>query len=282
MEQGSDEWMEMRRGKIGASDAPKIMGVSPYGTALQLWQEKMGLREPKKRTAAMQYGIDKEAPAREEFTRETGIVMVPAVKVHPIYDWMMASYDGLSECGKWGLEIKHCNADDFACAKRNVVPVHYFPQLQQQIEVHNLEGVYYMAVHKGATVWFKVLPDRPYIQELITALKAFWECMETFTPPEACEKDFERRDDDQWCDLASRWKVANSRLKQAEEEVAILKEELIKLADGSNILGGGVQLTVSHRRGSIDYKKIPELNGVDVEQYRKKPLLTHTLKIIKE
>lgn len=42
--QTRDEWLSMRAGGIGGSDCSSIVGLNPYKTNLQLWQEKVGLR----------------------------------------------------------------------------------------------------------------------------------------------------------------------------------------------------------------------------------------------
>lgn len=34
--------------------------------------------------------------------------------------------------------------------------------------------------------------------------------------------------------------------------------------------GAGVTVTRFWRQGSVDYKKVPELSGVDLDQYRKR------------
>ena len=46
LEQNSFEWEINRMSGIGSSDAPSIMGVSPYTTALQLWNDKVTFKEP--------------------------------------------------------------------------------------------------------------------------------------------------------------------------------------------------------------------------------------------
>ncbi len=38
--QNTPEWHAFRRKRIGASDAPVIMGISPWKTPYQLWIEK--------------------------------------------------------------------------------------------------------------------------------------------------------------------------------------------------------------------------------------------------
>ena len=42
MEQKSEEWLDWRKKGIGSSDAPIIMGVSPWKTPFELWEEKTG------------------------------------------------------------------------------------------------------------------------------------------------------------------------------------------------------------------------------------------------
>jgi len=59
-----------------------------------------------------------------------------------------------------------------------------------------------------------------------------------------------------------------------------LRNDLIEMAQGSNCRGGGIKLSKVVSKGTIDYKAIPELAGVDLEKYRKKP--TECWKITQE
>ena len=95
-----------RKNKIGSSDAPIIAGVSPWTTQVQLWEEKIGIREPRYANFAMQRGIDKEEEARCIFEKEIGVVFFPQVLTHKKYDWMIASLDGLSIDQDLAVEIK--------------------------------------------------------------------------------------------------------------------------------------------------------------------------------
>ncbi len=58
MQQNTPEWLEYRKTKIGASDAPILMNCSPWSSPYDLWMEKKGMKAPKKMTPAMQRGID--------------------------------------------------------------------------------------------------------------------------------------------------------------------------------------------------------------------------------
>ena len=42
--QNTEEWRNWRSKKLGASDAPAVMGKSEWTTAYQLWEEKTGLK----------------------------------------------------------------------------------------------------------------------------------------------------------------------------------------------------------------------------------------------
>ena len=75
MQQNTEEWLEFRRDKIGASDAPIIMGKSPWKTPHQLWEEKIGVRTSSYETAAMRRGKDLESEARKHFEQQTGLIV---------------------------------------------------------------------------------------------------------------------------------------------------------------------------------------------------------------
>jgi hypothetical protein len=48
------------------------------------------------------------------------------------------------------------------------------------------------------------------------------------------------------------------------------KAALIALTSHTSESGAGVKVTRFSKAGSVDYKRVPELKGVDLEQYRGK------------
>src|SRR5271170_7079883 len=140
--QNTPEWEEMRKTKVGASDAPVIMEVSPYKTPYQLWQEKLSLATSKQ-NYAMQRGHEMEPMARAAFEELTGLMVTPMVKFHPLHAWMMASLDGVDVSGQNIAEIKCAGKEDHEIALSGQIPEKYFPQLQHQLEVCQLEMAYY-------------------------------------------------------------------------------------------------------------------------------------------
>src|SRR5690606_20516910 len=60
------------------------------------------------------------------------------------------------------------------------------------------------------------------------------------------------------------------RKKEDEKREKDILAELVKMADGKNASIHGRPLTLVDRVGAVDYSKVPELEGVDLNQYRKK------------
>lgn len=278
MQQGSEAWHELRRTKIGASDAPVIMGVSPWATPYQLWEEKLGLRERKEANRWMQRGNAMEEHARKAFEAMTGLIMLPCIVTHPDRDWQMASLDGMDFEQEHIVEIKCPGAVDHRKALDGHVPDKYYPQIQHQLSVTELEMAYYFSFDGTEGVVIEVPRDDKYIDKMLKAEWAFYECMETLTPPGLEDMDYEEKTDEDWSYVASEWLKAKQALDDAERKEDQLRSMLITMAKGRNSVGGGVKLSSVYRRGSVDYSKIPELRDVDLDSYRKKSSLSWYLK----
>lgn len=266
------EWETMRKDKIGASDAPIIMGISPYDTPYSLWQRKLDLLAPTPMTRPMERGHELEPLAREQTEQQLGLSLRPQVKFHETLPWMMATLDGLSEDEKTLVEIKCPGAVDHQTALSGQIPDKYFPQLQHQLEVCQLEKGFYFSYDGKAGVMIEFYRDDKYIKKLITVEKEFYTCMQDLTPPELTDRDFVDMENPEWFILASKWKQINSQLSALENEEKQLRESLISLCGNQSSKGGGVKVTRFLRKGSVDYGKIPQLKGLDIERFRKKPI----------
>jgi len=275
IEQNTPEWLEMRKKYIGASDAPIIMGVSPWTTPLQLWERKLNLAEEKQQTQAMKSGTDLEPIAREIFIRDSGVPVSPKVMFHPRYKWMMASMDGISSSGKTAVEIK-CpqNPRDHEIACRGEVPEKYLPQLQHQMEVCDLDTIFYLSFYNGKSILLEIDRNERYIQEMVREEEAFYKCMKEMEPPKLTDRDFNTRWDSDWQFLANQWTLNQQQMKICEKREEELRTRLIEISGGMNSMGCGVRLTKVLRKGVVDYKAIPELKNVDLDKYRKEPSLS--------
>jgi len=61
----------------------------------------------------------------------------------------------------------------------------------------------------------------------------------------------------------------SSALEVKEKEMKRLASMILTQANMGQVVGSGVKIARIERKGSVDYAKIPELNGVDLEKYRK-------------
>lgn len=281
MLQGSSEWLDFRKNKIGASDAPVIMGVSPWKTPYQLWQEKVGFKTCDS-NSWMKRGLESEEEARHIYGKIRGEMYIPKVYVSKDYPWMIASMDGVNFMGDKAVEIKCPGEKDHVIAKKGEVPKHYYPQLQHQICVLKLKEIDYFSFDGYENCIVKVPRDDKYIEELVCEEKKFHTCLLSITEPELSERDYIHRTDDEWEKTASQWLAVMKLSESIRQQEKDLRQELILLSGGHNTQGSGVKLKLCHRTGAIDYNRIPELQNVNLEIHRKKPTTYVLLKEEKE
>jgi putative phage-type endonuclease len=265
MEQNTSEWEQFRKTHLGSSDAPPIMGVSPWKTQYQLWEEKVSTTVPTS-NYAMKRGHDLEPKARAVLERELGMPLGPKVLTSGKRSWMMASLDAISFDERTVAEIKCPGIEDHKIALEGHVPEKYIPQLQHQLEVCQLDAMYYFSFDGEKGVVIKVFRDEKYIKELIEKEEKFFECMMNFEMPPLTDRDFEMKCSPEWSALAQRW----HELEVLENEKEEVRKRLIALCNGQNSTGGGIKVSKCTRKGNVDYSKVPELNGIDLELYRKK------------
>ncbi len=177
--QNTPEWLAMRRNCIGASDAPIIMGLSPYKTREQLLHEKVyGTSKPM--TASMQYGKDMEPELLRccELFSSGNPVFPGGVYAHDERAWQIASIDGVNLDLTQIYEVKAANKIDHEIAKEFKIPPKYYPQLQHQISVTGLKGSYYFSYHKGEGKLNWCPRDDVFIEEMLKQELAFYKEMQ--------------------------------------------------------------------------------------------------------
>jgi len=272
LRQNTPEWHRWRLQGIGASDAPVVMGDAPFRTRRYLWSVKTGLARESGVGPAARRGRALEYAARIAYERHTGIQMEPLCLVHDGLQWMRASLDGLSFDGAIVLEIK-CpwGNRDQAALREGKVPAHYYAQVQHQLEVSGAEELHYWSFDGKAGTLVTVRHDREYVAKLLETETAFWlRVLEQHWPDEGDELN--RSSDLQWRNAASRYRTARLKLDRAILEERYAREEIEKLATARRTYGCGAEVLRGMRRGAIDYARIPELRGVDLEPYRKQPV----------
>lgn len=91
-------------------------------------------------------------------------------------------------------------------------------------------------------------------------------------PEFACDETLQkvsRIENSDWNSLAVDYCTAKEQVKFLENQMHEIKKKLIEIANKDICVGGGIELHKITKKGNVDYSKIPELDFVDLEQYRK-------------
>lgn len=284
LDQGSKKWHEWRKHTITASRVPAIMGESPFRTPYQVWEEMQGLNEEQEQTEAMQRGVLLEPHIRKIASEMLGIDLYPAVFQHPTISYFGASLDGISDCGKIITEIKCGNKKDHENAKLGIVPEKYVGQCQAILEVRGHEIMHYVSnfgakldaigqlIDPGETIIIPVVRNLQYVSEMLAKIKEFWKMVQNFTPPERQPKDFVFNESDEWTQKAQEYKNLENSLKDLERRKEVLRDDLLALTNGASTMGAGLRVAKVLEKGRVDYNRIPELIGLNLDSYRKEPI----------
>ncbi len=95
-------------------------------------------------------------------------------------------------------------------------------------------------------------------------------CIRTDTPPPLMERDKVVRTDGEWQAAAENYSRLKAEAESLADQVDAAKEALVGLAKHPSEAGFGVSVTRFWKTGSVDYKRVPELTGIDLNLYRQK------------
>ena len=273
LHQNTPDWHRWRLQGIGSSDAPVIMGDGAFKTLKKLWSIKTGIATESCDSPAARRGHELEQFARRAYEARMEIQMEPACLVHDRLQWMRASLDGVSFDGSIVLEIK-CpwNERGQEAAREGRVPSQYYAQLQHQLEVSGAQEAHYWSFDGADGILVKVQPDQHYITRLVEAEAEFWQRVLEKQWPDDTDDKLDLGADPQWGVVASQYREAKIRLDQATLEEKEARRLLEAMATARRTYGSGIEVLKSLRKGAVDYSRVPELRGVNLESFRKPPV----------
>jgi putative phage-type endonuclease len=268
--QGSPEWLAYRLGKRNASESAAVMGLSPWQTPYQLWLAKTG-RATTKVTPAMRRGTDLEPAARAAYEDRTGLVMQPLVLEDGMYS---ASLDGMTLDGDLILEVKcpmrGTRSDLWQDVAAGKVPEHYAIQVQHQLMVSAAATAHLWVFDGNAGILHEIVRDDGLMQSIRTAWDGFQQYLDGDVPPPLSEADTVVRADLAWSAAAGIYAAVKREAEAAAERLETARAALVALAVHPRETGAGVAVTRFWKAGNVDYKRVPGLQGVDLNAYRGK------------
>jgi putative phage-type endonuclease len=183
--QGTDAWLEARKSGIGSSDIPVIAGESPYRSPYELWAEKTGAlpaNEPDAETAELfEIGHLMEPVLLELYERRTGRhpKRAPQMRVSRDLPWAYASLDATAPVRRI-VEAKWTHSGRWGDAG---VPDDVLLQVQWQLFVTGWTVADVVALKGPRPRIVEVERDNTVIDYIVALATAFWERVETRTPP---------------------------------------------------------------------------------------------------
>ncbi len=269
IEQGTHEWLALRRHCVTATDIATLMGVG-FDTPYQRWMKKVSeFEEPV--NDDMQRGKDLEPMVRSLAEERFQTTFVPETHIHPEKPWALASLDGLSPNGLL-IEIKCPRFKGHSLAVMGIIPEYYFPQVQWQMYVVGVRSMQFLSYFEGDLVAVEVHRDDLYLQDVIKKAEDFHDCIMNLRAPELTDKDVKEIVMDEGFEAAAQeWIGAKAHLDQWEMMEKEARAKLQSYAQKGSVKGYGVKVMKLIRSGNVDYSAIPELKNVDLSAYRKKP-----------
>lgn len=185
-----DEWLQLRRSGIAATDVVAIMGQSRFKTAFDVWCDKT-MPAPADDTAAGEaafWGTRLEEPVAQAWAERTGVkIRRVGLISHETDTWMLASLDRLvTGCpdGRCALEVKTRSlfvADDW----ERELPQDVRTQCLWQLLVSGLDHIHVAALIGGQRlVEHTVHFDLEQTTNILKAATAVWEAVKTGEQPD--------------------------------------------------------------------------------------------------
>jgi len=257
LQPNTDEWLEVRKKYRTASEAPIVLGISPFTTPEAFKLIKAGLKK-QYYSKAMQLGHELEDKSRQWANERFGKDFKEEIWVNGDY---LASLDGIDDGTV--LEIKTSDIT-YNKLKDGIIEEHYHAQIQQQL--HCCGGVVAYLVAYGPkaddfAISEPIFPAPHYIEEIAKA----WEKFDAMPVPE--QIDFS--DNGEVVTLFQSYQTLKETADNIKEQMDEIKQQLIAKAQDHSIEAQGYKLTKSKPRTSYDYSKACKDAKLDMEQYKK-------------
>lgn len=192
VDDGSDRvaWLEARRTGISASDAPAILGISPFSNPFELAAVKRGLVDSDRGDSELlKWGHIVEQPMLEMFLEETGLTggLTKSLFRTPDPDeqFMLATPDGWvredDEIGGIECKLKMFHAKEW---ERDGIPDHVITQTQHQMRVMGWNFVYVLALLDGYRLRFHRVERNDDVMGSVVmpAEHAWWQAFQADEP----------------------------------------------------------------------------------------------------
>jgi predicted phage-related endonuclease len=207
---------------------------------------------------------------------QTGHILTAPVVEYAPWPVLMASLDGLTDCGTKVVEFKYPSKVKHELAKQGMIPEMYKIQMQVQMMCADVKLADYVSYDGAEIVIIPYERDDRLCEEILVECKKFWECVAgSVEPSEYIVKD----DVEDLKTLLDEYNDLKVQLAMIEAKVSDVYTKIKSaMQDKTEEYIGPYLLKWSERKGQVDYSSIPALSGIDLEQYRKASIKVLSIK----
>lgn len=191
------EWLQVRTGYLGGSDAAAVAGLDRWRSPVQVWLEKTGQAPPERITPDVQERLDwghlLEPVIAGEWARREGVELVDDRRMlrHPTVEFMSANLDRRTTDGTI-VECKNAGADAsrYIWSDPDEPPDYVFVQVLHYMAVTGLDRAVILVLLAGSKLRpYEIERDDAAIDHLVTLEEAFWGHVTDRTMPTADGSD---------------------------------------------------------------------------------------------
>lgn len=173
-----EDWLRYRKQGIGGSDLGAIAGVSPYRSAMLVYQDKISDVTEQIDNEAMRLGRDMEEYVAQRFVEATGKKVRRSNYMYydDEYPFMIADVDRFVVSENAGLEIKTASPFSAAQFADDNIPLYYQLQCFHYMRVCGFDAMYLAVLIYGREFkYYRIERDEEIISSIIQIEKRFWE-----------------------------------------------------------------------------------------------------------
>lgn len=283
-----DQWLTVRKGGIGSSDAAAAVGLNPYKSQLELWLEKTGRdgnlpkTDPNDESSPMYWGILLEPFVAAHYTKRTGnkVRRINAVLQHPIEPWMLANIDR-EVIGAPDVQILECKTTGINGVRlwKEGVPEYVQLQVMHQLAVTGKQAADVAVLICGQELQVhRIDRDETMTERLIELERQFWRFVELDQAPSADGSDsadvalccLYPQDNGKTLDLRS-----NSEMSQTFSDLLVVRQLLVSQSQLESQLKQKIQQRLGDmtkavfKTGEVTWKRSKDKTDLDIDRLLK-------------
>lgn len=246
---------------LGGSDIGAILGLSPFRTPLQVWQEKTGKETAQHDSLPLRFGSFAEEFVASEYSRSTGFALRhdESLFIHPKYPFMCAHLDrlvfgmGLDHPPTKILECKTANPfarSDWGQVGTDEVPLSYLAQCAWYQAVTGIADTDLAVLFGNSEFRIYEIQRDLALEELVIAQAIhFWNAyvLADIPPPPQSEADLQalyRSSNPQKSieasveivHMAEKIRALNTTIEKYETQVSSLKQSIMQCMGEAEVL----------------------------------------------